>query len=110
MIAMMCTVVATVLMGVAGADPAGDFTACMRAHGQSDFPAATVTPDGRILLDPGAGAVDPFDAGYRAALAACTAELPAGIDPPVPPQPPAPPRLPDVPAPAEPHPPAPPRS
>jgi hypothetical protein len=102
MIAIVCTAVAaTALMGVASAGPADGFTACMRAHGVPGFPDATVTPDGRLVLEPDAGAVDPFDAGYRAALAACADELPAGTDLPAPPHPPAPPRPAQVPAPAD---------
>jgi hypothetical protein len=103
---MMSIVVAAALLGFVGsADPADDFTACMRAHGVAGVPDGTITPDGRLLLEPDAGAIDPFDDGYRAALAVCTDELPAGIDLPEEPQPPRPP---EVPTPAAPHPPTPP--
>jgi hypothetical protein len=91
MIAIVWTAVAaTALMGFAAAstDPPDGFTACMRAHGLPGFPDVTVTPDGRLLLEPGARAVDPFDADYRTALATCADKLPAGIDLPAEPQPP----------------------
>jgi hypothetical protein len=106
MITITCAAVAaTALLGVASAGPADGFTECMRAHGLPGFPDATVTADGRLLLESATGAIDPFEAGYRAALAACANELPADIDPPTEPQPPTPP---EVPAPVAPRPPAPP--
>jgi hypothetical protein len=109
MIAIVCTAVAaTALMGVAGMSTGSpdDFTACMRGHGVPGFPDATVTPDGRLVLEPGARVFDPFDADYQAALAACADRLPAGTDLPAEPQPPVPPQPPG--APAAPRPPAPP--
>jgi hypothetical protein len=102
---MFDIIVAAALSGLVGGSPAEDFTACMRAHGVPGFPDATITPGGRLLLEEGGAAIDPFDAGYRAALDACADELPAGIDLPEEPQPPRPP---EVPAPADPHPPTPP--
>ena len=109
MIAIVCTAVAaTTLMGFAAVspDPSDGFTACMRAHEIADMNVATVTPDGRLVLEPGARVFDPFDADYQAALAACADRLPAGTDLPAEPQPPVPPQPPG--APAAPRPPAPP--
>jgi hypothetical protein len=104
MIAIVCTAVAaTALMGFAAVstDPPDGFTACMRAHGLPDFPDTTITSDGRLQLEPGAGALDPFSSEHRTAMATCADELPAGTDLPAPPHPPAPPRPPEVPAPAD---------
>jgi hypothetical protein len=109
MIAIVSTAVAaTALMGFAAVstDPPDGFTACMRAHGLPGFPDSTITPDGRLQLEPGARTVDPFDADYRAALAACADRLPVGTDLPAEPQQPVPPQPPG--APAVPRPPAPP--
>lgn len=99
---MISIVVAVAMMGFVSAEPAEDFTACMRAHGVAGFPDGTITPDGRLVLEPEGGAIDPFDAGYRAALTACADELPAGIELPAPPHPPAPPQPPAAPAPPAP--------
>ena len=106
---IVCTAVAAMaLMGSAAVstDPPDDFTACMRAHGLPDFPDSTITPDGRLQLEPGGQTVDPFDADYRAVLAVCADRLPAGTDLPAEPQPPVPPQPPG--APAVPRPPRPP--
>jgi hypothetical protein len=90
------------LTGAASAAAADDYTACMRAHGLPDFPAATVTDGGLLVLDPAGAGFDPFSQVYRAAATACAHALPTGAAlpaeprppaPPAPPQPPAPPRL-----------------
>jgi hypothetical protein len=102
---MIDIIVAAALSSLVGGSPAEDFTVCMRTHGVPGFPDAMITPDGRLLLAAGGASIDPFDAGYRAALATCADELPAGVDLPEEPEPPRPP---EVPAPADPLPPTPP--
>lgn len=95
-------------LAVTGAadDPAPDdgtgaaFTTCMRDHGVEDFPAATVTDDGRVVLDLDGTGIDPWADAYRVALDACEAELPDGTRLPDDPTPPAPeaPGAPEAPA------------
>jgi len=83
------------------------FTACMRTHGQPHFPGITITANGSVQLDSGAGAVDLRSAAYRAALDACRHLLPKDTNPPPTPDPPPRP-LPSPPATPSPTPPGPP--
>ncbi|OZM80504.1 hypothetical protein [Pseudonocardia sp. MH-G8] len=92
------TVTASAVAPEATADPVDGYVACMRAHGLPGFPDGTVTEDGRLQLEPGAGGIDPFSSVYRAAAAACDGELPPGAALPVDPQPPSAPAPPPPPA------------
>ena len=69
------------------------FVDCMRRHGLTAFPNATVV-DGRLVFKPHGPGVDPFSNTYRQALGACASQLPEGIHLPADPEPPSPHRRP----------------
>lgn len=70
------------------------FVDCVRRHGLTAFPDATVV-DGRLMLEPHGPGMDPFSDTYRQALGACESQLPEGIDPPADPEPPSAPPTPE---------------
>ncbi|WP_146605199.1 hypothetical protein [Jiangella anatolica] len=76
------------------AGPAGEsateFSRCMREQGLDDFPDAHVGENGLVQLDRDGSWVDPFSAGYLAALEECggvlpdATTLPGRVEPPAP--------------------------
>jgi hypothetical protein len=48
----------------------------MRSHGVPDFPGVTISPNGRVHIDPAGGEVDPLSARFAAAMQACKRLLP----------------------------------
>ncbi|MCW2917745.1 MAG: hypothetical protein JWN52_5813 [Actinomycetia bacterium] len=69
-------------------DQAEEFTACMRAHGVSDFPGISISSDGQIHRK--GGSVNPISTAYKAAAKTCASRLPTGSALPTDPQLPTP--------------------
>jgi hypothetical protein len=57
---------------------AEQFTACMRSHGEPDFPGITISSNGTIQIDSSSVDIDLFSAQYQKAADACESLLPSG--------------------------------
>jgi hypothetical protein len=75
--------------GGTAASAASQFTACMRTHGEPDFPGITILSNGTIQLNLGGAQIDPISAQYQKAAEDCAYLLPSGSSLPQPPKAPS---------------------